>query len=102
MSLESVVGTLVGTAAGSAANTANPASLGLEAFIAFNNYLCTAQGQVFAGRSQAIIDNIFAALHIHIAADEPVVSPLKVPVGIMPVPLGSGSTGAAPVLGMTK
>ncbi len=65
--IATALGSLIGTTAGTAASTANPANLALEALIAFNNFLCTSQGQVFAQRSQSIIDDVLGALHLHLA-----------------------------------
>ena len=67
----SLITDAIGSVVGTAANTANPANLALEALTEFNKFLQTPQGQVFAERSQAIIDKVLGALHLHIAPDQP-------------------------------
>ncbi len=55
----------------------DPVTAALQAFRAFNDFLCTPAGQTLAGVNNGLIQTILTKLHIKVLADPPAVTPAK-------------------------
>ena len=53
----------------------DPVTAALQAFRAFNDFLCTPAGQALAAANNGIVETILTKLHIRVLPDPPAAAP---------------------------